>query len=288
MNLNTLQQNDSRQNLFVPELYKPPREALIQCYANSLATHPYYNYPANNQRLLLNSPEYDEQGHIVFDNTGPWCVGSIIPTRDEKFHEVLHNIGYPKMCTLDADYRPLHPWWKDMVLRHDIGGVIGKGFFNRWGANYAADSAVIAIDNQHIPHILLIHRSDSDTYAIPGGFLNSFESSKSGALRELEEETQLKITKELAKIDKLYFGLVLDPRTTIHAWVETHLWLFRLERIGLPEVNADDDADEACWFPINQIPDNLYGSHAVLIDMAIRRFLASETMDLPADEQHPL
>ena len=272
----------------MPEHYvDPPKEYLLDVYAAVLAERHYPDYPAQKDRLVLKDLPYDSQGHFAFDNTGPWLAGKALPTNQEKFNEVLHNIGYPKMCTLDADYRPLHPWWKDMVQRPDIGGVIGKGFFYRWGANYTADSAVTAVTPDGIKHLLLIQRGDTGQWALPGGFLEDSESTKHAAVRELFEESGLLLEKQNSSADKLYAGPVLDVRTTIHAWIETSLWLFETNFTELPNVHGNDDAITAQWFRVDAIPDDLYGSHAVLIDMVLRR-LASETAGHQVGEPLPL
>lgn len=268
-------------------LYQPSPDDFMAAYAVALANNTYPGYPTNDQRLRLAVIPHDQRGLIAFDNTGPWVAGSILPTTTEKYTEVIHNIGYPKMCTLDADYRPLHPWWKHMVLNPDIGGVLGKGFFYRWGANYAADAAVTAQDAAGTTHLLLIQRSDTGEWALPGGFLNDVESTKAAAVRELHEESGLELERANATADKLYAGPVLDIRTTVHAWTETALWLFKTRFTELPTLAAADDAAQARWFALNEIPDNLYGSHAVLIDTVLKR-LALETANYQAGEQHPL
>ena len=272
----------------MPERYiETPKETLLDVYAAVLAERRYPGYQSQQNRLFLDDLPYDAQGHFVFDNLGPWLAGKACPTNEEKHSEVLHNIGYPKMCTLDADYRPLHPWWKEMVQRPDIGGVIGKGFFYRWGANYTADAAVTAHDETGTPHLLLIQRGDTGEWALPGGFLEESESTKHAAVRELYEESGLLLSREDAQADKIYAGPVLDVRTTIHAWIETSLWLFETRCNGLPAVRGNDDAIHAQWFRLDAIPTELYGSHAVLIDMVLRR-LASGTADHQVAEPLPL
>lgn len=257
------------------ELFAPPKSQLLDCYAHALQQPPYPGYPEQHQRLIVDLMPYDEHGHIALDTTGSWVAGATLPTRDEQLTDVLHNIGYPKMCMLDADYRPLHPWWRDIITRPEIGGVVGKGFYYYWGANYTADAAVIAHDTNNMPHILLIQRADSGQWALPGGFINSDEPSKMAAVRELQEETSLLLDASLADAHKLYTGPVLDIRTTLHAWAETHLWLFNAYGTGLPNIAAHDDAQDAMWVALHELPDNLYGSHPVLVQMVLNQILGT-------------
>jgi ADP-ribose pyrophosphatase YjhB (NUDIX family) len=272
MNMNLPLQLQRRANTYDnTEQYIPPKNALLDAYAIALHSNVARGYPAQHNRLYIDRIPYDDHGLIALPNCGPWAVGSILPTREEKHNEVLHNIGYPKMCELDADYRALHPWWKDMVKRHDIGGVVGKGFFYHWGANYAADAAVTMTDEHNTKHILLIQRQDTGEWALPGGFVDPYEATKATAVRELQEETGLVLNRSNATAKKLYTGPVLDVRTTLHAWVETSLWLFEASFRATPTVMSADDALHAQWFAVTDIPDELYGSHPILIQMALNQ-----------------
>ncbi len=130
------------------------------------------------------------------------------------------------------------------------------------GPNYTVDPIVITTDE--LPKILLIKRKDTGTWALPGGFVDQGESSVEAARRELHEETGLAITNNPLEI---YAGIVSDPRTTEHAWIETTALLWRVDTIT--SVTGDDDATDAAWFPIDQLPSELYGSHSLLIKKAL-------------------
>lgn len=244
------------------------KDLLLEHYSLAIQSNNAQNYPPFPKRLFLDRKPLNENGLVQFDNSGAWVVGQKFPTHEEKYSEVLDNYGYPKFCELDADYRPLHPWWKEMALNPDIGAVIGKGFFYHWGANYTADTATFAYADK-IPHILLIKRGDTNEWALPGGFLEPGENDLNASIRELSEESGLAINDYKSTFNKLYAGPVLDIRTTLHAWVETNLWSVELNTEKLPGVFGNDDANEAKWFKLDEIPHNLYGSHPFLIDKAI-------------------
>ncbi len=221
-------------------------------------------YPSQTERLVMEQPYYNEKGVIEFPNEGPWTAGQILPTQSERFGEVLSMTGYPKGYTLDAEWRPLHPWWRQMLARPDIGAVIGKGFYYHWGANYTADAAVTAHKSDGSTKLLLIQRGDTGDWALPGGFVGDDERSYTAAIRELQEETGVVLDQEVPAA-RIYTGPVVDIRTTIHAWAETSLWKFDITVDLLPEVMGFDDAVAAQWFDVTALPDQLYGSHAVLI-----------------------
>lgn len=244
------------------------RDYSLDALAINLARKQTPGYPALSDRLVMEQPYYNEQGLIEFPNEGPWVAGQVLPTHDEKVGEVLSMTGYPKRYTLDNEWRPLHPWWKQMLMRPDIGAVIGKGFYYHWGANYTADAAVIAQQPDGSHKILLIQRGDTGDWALPGGFIDDDERSHHAALRELQEESGLNLHPETDG-ELLYAGPVLDIRTTIHAWSETSLWKFTIDAATLPEVTGNDDAKDAAWFDVTCLPEDLYGAHAVLIDRAL-------------------
>jgi ADP-ribose pyrophosphatase YjhB (NUDIX family) len=253
----------------IHEIFQDKKNESLDALAIALATNTALTYPLQQDRLFLDGLLLNEHGLLELPNSGPWVAGSILPTRRDKYTEIVAMVGHPKQYQLDTDYRPLHPWWKEMVRRPDIGGVIGKGFYYHWGANYTADAAVTATDSTGLGHLLLIRRKDTGEWALPGGFVDDLEISKQTALRELNEESSLDLSNQRVEPQLLYRGPVLDIRTTLHAWAETSLWAYSLAAVSLPNVAGGDDATEATWFPLGDLPDSLYGSHPVLIDMVL-------------------
>lgn len=236
------------------------RSQVIDNIAKQLPLHTSPNYPSFEDRLRLTRAPYDERGLVALPNEGPWVAGQSIPTRYQKIHDILPMVGAPRLHTLDADYRALHPWWRDMLLNPTVGVVTGRGFFRHWGANQVADAALICQGQ-----LLLVQRKDTGQWALPGGFLNKGERSLDAAVRELHEETNIDIAQELIAPEHVYTGPVLDIRTTIHAWQETSLWRFHLDADVPPMPRGSDDAKKAQWFSINELPQDLYGSHPLLV-----------------------
>lgn len=128
------------------------------------------------------------------------------------------------------------------------------------GPNYTADAVVI---NPATEEILLIQRSDTGEWALPGGFLNKDESALEGARREATEETGAVLTGEGRLI---YQGIVNDPRNTDAAWIETSAFVFTVPEAL--EVSANDDAKEARWVPLAELPP-LYASHQEIVENAV-------------------
>jgi 8-oxo-dGTP diphosphatase len=110
------------------------------------------------------------------------------------------------------------------------------------------DAVIIADINNQLK-VLLIKRKNEpfkELWALPGGFLEEDEELEAGAKRELKEETGL----EVASMEQIKtFGtLGRDPRGRT-------LSIAFLARIREEqEVNGADDAAEAKWFNLNELP----------------------------------
>jgi 8-oxo-dGTP diphosphatase len=107
--------------------------------------------------------------------------------------------------------------------------------------------------------VLLVKRKKDpfkDKWALPGGFLEDEEPLEDGAKRELEEETGLKIN----SLKQLHtFGTPgRDPRgrtISITFWGEV---------TSEEKVEGNDDAAEADWFSINDLPELAFDHSEIL------------------------
>jgi 8-oxo-dGTP diphosphatase len=118
------------------------------------------------------------------------------------------------------------------------------------------DLQVLLVLRRHAPY--------SGHWAIPGGFVNIDESLESAALRELEEETGLRDV----YIEQLYtFGKPnRDPRTR----VITVAYFALVPSSALPPLRAGDDAADARWWSMYELPTMAF-DHAGILDYALTR-----------------
>ncbi|MFZ1301310.1 MAG: NUDIX domain-containing protein [Candidatus Microsaccharimonas sp.] len=174
-----------------------------------------------------------------------------LPTPQET--EAFIAAGY----NIDKLGRPLHP---DLDILPEEQQNNGRGGFWNYGPNYTADPIIITTEAQ--PKVLLITRKDG-TLAFPGGFTEG-EDPFEAARREAEEEAHYKAPNTRTLI---YEGIVTDPRTSANAWAETSAFLFEVP--GTSPVVGDDDAQDADWYDANNVPKEMYGSHAALLKMAL-------------------
>jgi len=113
------------------------------------------------------------------------------------------------------------------------------------------------------PQVLLIKRGrepNKGLWACPGGFLEIDEELIDGAARELKEETGLGGV-ELKQMHA--FGNIgRDPRGRLITIAYTGVIA------EAREVRAGDDAEEAKWFDIDELPEVAF-DHEVVVKMAI-------------------
>ena len=106
-------------------------------------------------------------------------------------------------------------------------------------------------------HILMIKRKarpGQGLWALPGGFLNQSETLLEGALRELEEETKIKVPTSVLKGSIINQKTFDDPNHDSRGRVITTAFHIKLENEKkLPIVRGSDDASFAAFRPVSDI-----------------------------------
>ncbi|NJY63789.1 NUDIX hydrolase [Salinimicrobium sp. CDJ15-81-2] len=133
--------------------------------------------------------------------------------------------------------------------------------------NIAVTTDCVIFFNKGNQQKLLLVQRNSEPYkgkwALPGGFLEDEETLEAGAKRELQEETGLKID----KIHQLRaFGTPgRDPRG------RTISIAFFGEVASEEKVNGADDAFDARWFSLANLPDLAF-DHSEIVKEAREKF----------------
>lgn len=101
-------------------------------------------------------------------------------------------------------------------------------------------------------------------WALPGGFMRINETAEQCALRELREETGY-VTDNLRQVHT-YSAVGRDPRERVLT-----VAFYALVKMGA--VHGGDDAVEARWFPVSQLPDLAFDHREIINDalLAMRR-----------------
>lgn len=127
-------------------------------------------------------------------------------------------------------------------------------------------------------HVLTVRRKGSPgrgLIALPGGFLNQYETTQEGALRELKEETGIKISKdelEKAIVEQKVFDY---PERSLRGRTITHAFLIDLGNGPLPIVKGSDDADKAWWMSLSDLAtreSEFFEDHFHIISHFVNKF----------------
>lgn len=130
-------------------------------------------------------------------------------------------------------------------------------------AAITTDIAVFGRSNKQT-YLLLIQRANEPfkgAWALPGGFMDMDEDLETCAKRELREETGLKV-ESLMQLHT-FSAVDRDPR---HRTIST---VFVAELDTCPSIKAGDDAQNAKWFAINELPDLAF-DHQEIVRMALK------------------
>lgn len=127
-------------------------------------------------------------------------------------------------------------------------------------------------------HLLLVRRRaepGKGLWALPGGFIGQRERAFDGAIRELREETRLKVPEAVIRGSVRSAKLFDHPDRSLRGRTITQAFLFDLpEQDRLPKVKGSDDAAEARWFPLEEVGrmgDQLFEDHKSIIEMMVTR-----------------
>jgi bifunctional NMN adenylyltransferase/nudix hydrolase len=105
--------------------------------------------------------------------------------------------------------------------------------------------------------VLLIKRGKEYGHgllAMPGGFVNHTETFQSAAIRELREETNLRVPIPVLKGSIRKTFVADDPNRSARARLVSQVYHIVLENdVKLPEIRGGDDADEAMWMDISDL-----------------------------------
>ena len=107
-------------------------------------------------------------------------------------------------------------------------------------------------------HILLVERRSMPgrgLWALPGGFLNPKETLFDACIRELREETRLKVPEPVLRGSFHSQHTFDDPYRSARGRTITQAFYLQLksDAKGLPKVKGSDDAATAFWLPLAEL-----------------------------------
>jgi bifunctional NMN adenylyltransferase/nudix hydrolase len=135
--------------------------------------------------------------------------------------------------------------------------------------HHTADAVVIQSG-----HILLVRRGARPglgQLALPGGFIRPQETALDAAIRELREETRLKVPEPVLRGSLSGKDLFDDPHRSTRGRTFTTAFRFDLRAdTELPRVKGGDDARDAFWLPLARLRcDEMFEDHYYIVQKMV-------------------
>lgn len=149
--------------------------------------------------------------------------------------------------------------------------------------NVAADAVVIQSG-----HVLLVQRAalpGKGLWALPGGHVGQNDRCQAAAIRELVEETGIKIPEKVLKASIIAKEVFDAPDRSLLGRCYSHTFLFRLDDTQpLPKVKGQNaplsetdgkyiqETRKAVWIPISEaraMPEKFFDDHHAILDWAL-------------------
>lgn len=189
----------------------------------------------------------DIRNNFLKSNTTQWAGSNNIPEPVNKW--LLHN--FEAFDTLRVEYAMIQKYKES------------------WNAApfppiFVTTDAVVVQSG----HVLLIERGRAPgkgLLALPGGFLNPGESIETGMIRELHEETKIKLQPQVLRGSIADRIVVDNPDRDPRGRTITHAFHIKLkDQRDLPTVRGSDDAAKAQWYTFSEVlkmRDCFYADH---------------------------
>lgn len=191
---------------------------------------------------------------IIFNNVSKWktLVGKMP-------RNVMDYVGH---LSLTAQFDILHKEYK-MIQKYKESWKTAP-----FPPTFMTVDAVVVQSG----HVLLVKRGampGKGLWALPGGFLNQDERMLDGAIRELKEETKIKVPVPVLKGSIKASQTFDNPHRSQRGRTITQAFYIDLgfdEK--LPKVKGSDDAEKAFWVPLNEVVanrDKFFEDHFTMI-----------------------
>jgi bifunctional NMN adenylyltransferase/nudix hydrolase len=181
------------------------------------------------------------------------AIASLVPGPVFQF---LHNwTGSETYCSLVQEYKFI------------------KGYRESW-ENAPYPPTFVTVDAIVVcsGHVLVVkrkHHPGKGLYALPGGYIRADEKIRDAMLRELREETKIRVDKLILDSQVVAERVFDHPLRSLRGRTISHGFHIRLRDGVLPEVKGSDDAAKALWMPLMDVARNeasFFEDHAHIID----------------------
>lgn len=144
-----------------------------------------------------------------------------------------------------------------IIVSDDIEWLHGK-FFGSFKIIVAGGGLVLNKNG----NVLMMYRKKK--WDLPKGKIEKNEDIKTGAIREVEEETGVKVENIIRKLGKTYHTYKLKDK-----WVlkETHWFLMKGDVDSELVPQTEEDIEKVGWFKKKEIKENLKNSYVSIKDV---------------------
>jgi bifunctional NMN adenylyltransferase/nudix hydrolase len=183
------------------------------------------------------------------------------------------NVPGPVFDMLEA-FRKNSPTFKQLVAEHHfIDNYKAAWEQAPYPPTFVTTDAVVV----HSGHVLLVRRRaepGKGLWALPGGFVGQDEGIQEACLRELREETRLKIPAPVLKGSIKGEHVFDHPERSLRGRTITHAFHFEFPAGDLPEVRGGVDAVKARWIPVSEALEmgpSLFVDHLHILEFFLGR-----------------
>jgi bifunctional NMN adenylyltransferase/nudix hydrolase len=144
------------------------------------------------------------------------------------------------------------PQYAQLVREHQFIKNYRKGWA---AAPYEPTFVTVDAIVIHSGHVLLVRRRaepGKGLWAFPGGFVDKNENLQTAVIRELHEETRLKLPAPVLRGSIKSREVFDHPERSLRGRTITHAYYFEFPSGELPPVKGGDDAEHAQWIPISE------------------------------------
>lgn len=165
---------------------------------------------------------------------------------------------------------------RDFLAQRDVAEVVEEDRFIQdykkgWANSpYPPTFVTVAAVVVQSGHVLLVERKTRPglgQMALPGGFLRSDESLEDGAIRELREDTRIKVPEAVLRGSIRETEVFDYPKRSDRGRTIAHAHLIQLrDDTTLPKVRGSEESSAATWTSFNQIdPQRMFEDHYHII-----------------------
>jgi len=213
-------------------------------------------------------------------NVSPWVSMQKVVSATEIRYDIFDNFTQQKVEEIPSVKEHLSletsKWISDWMDSNPAAEYVRLEFFSErknkelWAQSpypptFVTVDAVVVQNG----HVLLVKRKGypgKGLWALPGGFVNVEETLVDSMIRELREETNLKVPEPVIRGSITESHVFDAPKRSSRGRTITHAYKIHLKRGSLPKVRGSDDAEKARWMKLRDIdPVMMFEDHYSII-----------------------